>query len=224
MNRYDVELGLWLGGLVLCSPLIGLYYGGKWLYNHTPQKMKERRRKEALNKEIKAWEKKLGLVNRDEDICHYDPYFYKNEPNTREGYLEELKEKVRMGYVSPDIIMAIGRSKRMKNYEVVFLVRKSAYNQPEYACEFSSYFPFYHPSKINYSKMMCMFTHILDEDYDDEKEERRRKYFHTISAECGRYDEYFVIAVPGEYPEEEAANSERLQTFIEEFTKENKKE
>lgn len=34
---------LYIYGLIICSPFWGVYYGTKWIYNHTPQKVKEKK-------------------------------------------------------------------------------------------------------------------------------------------------------------------------------------
>ena len=42
IDKWDLFMCSLIGGLVICSPLIGVYYGVKWIINHTPSKIKNK--------------------------------------------------------------------------------------------------------------------------------------------------------------------------------------
>ncbi len=74
IDKWDLFMCSLIGGLVICNPLIGVYYGVKWIINHTPSKIKN---KEEQDLEIHKLEQKLGLIRRDNKALHYDPHYYK---------------------------------------------------------------------------------------------------------------------------------------------------
>ena len=96
----------------------------KWLIDQLPHRAKVRKRQ---NREIKALEEQLGLKKRDENAIWYDPYYCKHftngayerydddsffGPNSylakRQGYLEELREKVSKGWRDPEVVVSVG--------------------------------------------------------------------------------------------------------------------
>ncbi len=212
MDKDDWMFCALIGGVIVCSPLIGLYYTGKWLYNHTPQKIKERR---AINAEIKALEEKLGLYGRDEKALYYDDHYVNRGDNEREDYLKDLRKKVEEGYASPDLIIVIQHIYAelcipfLYNMEsnavckVLFMARKDIYNFPQ---------------DMVVDRALSYFGY-----FDD-------KWSRTIDAggrlmtlsECGHYKNYFLVHVPGMFRMNEVQHSERLQAFIEKFKRENK--
>ena len=42
IDKWDLFMCSLIGGLVICSPLIGVYYGVKWIIDHTPSKIKNK--------------------------------------------------------------------------------------------------------------------------------------------------------------------------------------
>ena len=43
IDKDDLYIYGLISGLIICSPFLGVYYGAKWIYNHTPQKAKEKK-------------------------------------------------------------------------------------------------------------------------------------------------------------------------------------
>ena len=59
IDKDDLYIYGFISGLIICSPLISVYYGTKWIYNHTPQKVKEKKERDLKIHEL---EEKLGLI------------------------------------------------------------------------------------------------------------------------------------------------------------------
>ena len=57
IDKDDLYIYGFISGLIICSPLISVYYGTKWIYNHTPQKVKEKKERDLKIHEL---EEKLG--------------------------------------------------------------------------------------------------------------------------------------------------------------------
>ncbi len=55
IDKDDLYIYGLISGLIICSPLISVYYGTKWIYNHTPQKVKEKER--TRSKKFMNWKK-----------------------------------------------------------------------------------------------------------------------------------------------------------------------
>lgn len=47
-----------IGGLIVCSPFIGIYEVGKWLYKHAPWELKKKR---SWTKKFINWRRSWGL-------------------------------------------------------------------------------------------------------------------------------------------------------------------
>ena len=111
IDKDDLCFGAIIGGLVICSPFIGLYHAGKWMYGMTPKEIKERKAKERkleeMNRGIHELEKRLGLGERADSYTNYDPLYIGNKQEGREGYWSDLKKKAASGYKSPDLIWMI---------------------------------------------------------------------------------------------------------------------
>ena len=107
IDKDDLYIYGFISGLIICSPLISVYYGTKWIYNHTPQKVKEKKERDLKIHEL---EEKLGLIGRDNKALYYDPHYYRNRNKNRNDYLVDLKKKVDCNYNSPDIITVIVES------------------------------------------------------------------------------------------------------------------
>ena len=60
IDKWDLFMCSLIGGLVICSPLIGVYYGVKWVINHTPSKIKKKKldlnKIKIKNAEVEAYE------------------------------------------------------------------------------------------------------------------------------------------------------------------------
>lgn len=209
-----------IGAVLVCTPFIGTYYGVKWIYNQTPW---SKRKKEELDWEIKELEKQLKLVGRDDSACNYDPYYYYKQNNTRKEYLECLRKKVAENYQSLDIILAIkemqdriGHSIRYRNsFQVLMLANRNIYEAPihSHACESiisllsqdaSAYFRNFH----NFRRR----AHNL------------KRRLRTLS-ECGRYEDYFVVTIPGKFEREKVGmKNEKIKLFVENFRKKYRKD
>ena len=47
IDKDDLYIYGLISGLIICSPFLGVYYGAKWIYNHNPQKVKEKKKRLA---------------------------------------------------------------------------------------------------------------------------------------------------------------------------------
>ena len=52
IDKDDLYIYGLISGLIICSPFLGVYYGAKWIYNHNPQKVKEKKIKTKINKKL----------------------------------------------------------------------------------------------------------------------------------------------------------------------------
>ena len=52
IDKDDLYIYGFISGLIICSPLISVYYGTKWIYNHTPQKVKEKKERDLKIHEL----------------------------------------------------------------------------------------------------------------------------------------------------------------------------
>lgn len=194
-----------IGGLVICSPLIGVYYGVKWIINHTPSKVKKKKEQDL---EIHKLEQKLGLIGRDNKALHYDPHYYKNRNENRNDYLVDLRRKVNDNYSSPDIITVINTFESFifdEDFEcnIIVMIHKDYYNiRTEKDCKFLERADFYFNLNVS--------SHVLDR-------------LSTLS-ECGRYSDYYVISVPRKFQRKEVMlETGEFAEFINDFKKINKK-
>lgn len=89
--------------------------------------------KERLDAEIKSYEEKLGLYDRDNTWTCID-YRYINNKGDRKSYLENLKDKVKNNWKNPDIVIAgyySGGDPRDIFYSIVLFFRSDKFNIPE---------------------------------------------------------------------------------------------
>ena len=135
IDKDDLYIYGLISGLIICSPFLGVYYGAKWIYSHTPQKVKEKKERDLKIHEL---EEKLGLIGRDNKALYYDPHYYRNRNENRNDYLVDLKRKVDCNYNSPDIITVIvestfGYSSFDEDSEcsTLIMVHEDYYNVPQ---------------------------------------------------------------------------------------------
>lgn len=89
--------------------------------------------KERLDAEIKSYEEKLGLYDRDNTWTCID-YRYINNKGDRKSYLENLKDKVKNNWKNPDIVIAgyySGGDPKDIFYSIVLFFRSDKFNIPE---------------------------------------------------------------------------------------------
>lgn len=200
-------------GAVVCSPFIGIYYGMKWIYQIPKQK--------RIRKEIKELESQLGLVGRLTRTFDYDPYYYKRN-SSRKEYLESLKKKVSENYQSPDIIFAIQETKTgmladLMEYsgkcQVLMLANKNFYDTPLLIAE-----TIMSPYLKNADEYFKYFYKLMEHAQGIEGRLR------TLS-ECGKYEDYFVVEIPGEFEYREVGmGNETIKQFVEDFKKKYRKQ
>ena len=90
-------------------------------------------KKEKLDAEIKSYEEKLGLYDRDNTWTCVD-YRYINNKGDRGNYLENLKDKVKNNWKNPDIVIAgyySGGDPRDIFYSIVLFFRSDKFDIPE---------------------------------------------------------------------------------------------
>lgn len=215
IDKDDLFIGAIGIGLILCSPFTLTFSAGKWIYRHTPWELKK---KKELDKEIHLLEEKLGLYGRNDKSLHYDPlYFRNNFLRNREDYCKDLKKKLEKGYVSPPIIIATTRESFPTNccislntiYDVVLLVHKDYYHIPKESERADTYFE---QGKSNAHEK-------------DPLPKPQHRYIHAETrAECGHYENYYTVEVPGWYEYHEIQSSRVIREFIENFKNKYKKE
>lgn len=218
--------------LIIYAPFACVYYGIKWLYCQLPwvaKKIREEKLKAAklkklketkiceMNEKIGRLEKKLGLYTRGQFAIHYDPAYYKNPErettndrflnmdykdtptiSERIAYLRDLSKKAACGYHGPDIVVAIKSEngvsyfREPKECVVSLFVYRERYTCPEGAKLVE---------KGAYPMLM------LGGNYGGE--------IRTL-AECGPYQDYFVVTVPGRFDYQTVVENkdERLRQFI----------
>ena len=130
---FDIDFYLFILASLICSPFFAICYAGYLIYCCMPWEISKRVK---CNREIRELEEKLGLTGRNCKTLYYDPYYYKNQVNDREDYLNDLKQKLIVGYKSPDIIIAAEKIQssfkwRPKHYHALLLFRKEYYNIPK---------------------------------------------------------------------------------------------
>ena len=52
IDKDDLYIYGLISGLIICSPFLGVYYGAKWIYNHNPQKVKEKKKRDLKIHEL----------------------------------------------------------------------------------------------------------------------------------------------------------------------------
>lgn len=286
LGMWVLCIGLVLGGIIV-APFYGVYLIGKGIWHYLPRNVSERKRQEQerqeqeeqrrkQDEEICLLEERLGLGKR-KDAAFYDPYYYKNPKwGKRNEYLEDLKRKAAVGYVSPDIIIAVEcydplyyeklyweqREKRivcgqpwngdwvdpMLDYDeveetdsfvdkkcyVTLLVRESRYDMPE-----NPLIRHRDAVKDEYIGLQALQSEARQYVYGIERymeffafhpsqmTEPHESYFRRLYTltECGRYEDYRVVQVPGEFQfsDVEVGTDERLNKFIADFKRRYKK-
>ena len=113
--------GFVIGGIVI-APFYGVYLIGKGAYYYLPssirkrkeqerQEQEEKEKKNRRDAEIRELEKRLGTNTENKFRIYFDKYYYKNpgDPKfrSRDEYLEDLRQKAAVNYVSPPIIVAV---------------------------------------------------------------------------------------------------------------------
>ena len=210
----DILIIVLIVGGIICTPFLAVYYGGKWLYNHTPWELKK---KKELDKEIHLQEEKLGLYGRNNKALHYDPYCYKNKDWCMEDYLNDLKKKVKKSY--PDIILAIEETKGGIAYyieysgkcQVLMLANKNIYEIPSHR-SITAFF-----DSSNAEMYFKVFHDFICSSCDLEGR------LYTLT-ECGDMKNYFVVKIPGGFEcKEVCMENEKIKLFVENFKKDYKK-
>ena len=203
IDKDDLYIYGLISGLIICSPFLGVYYGAKWIYNHNPQKVKEKKKRDLKIREL---EEKLGLIGRDNKALYYDPHYYRNRNENRNDYLVDLKRKVDCNYNSPDIITVIvestfGYSSFDEDSEcsTLIMVHEDYYNVPQ---------------KKNWRADIYFSFNVLSSTFN---------ILSTLS-ECGKYSNYYVISIPGKYQHKEViCGTGKFAKVINDFKKVNKK-
>ena len=172
---------------------------------------------------IKELEAILGLAGRDDSCCSYDPYYSpRYNPNifdfeipSRQEYLEGLKKKIKEDFKSPGIILATKEITYSLGYsgkcQVLMLVNKNIYKIPPYSQNADEYFKHF-------------YNEIRQENAD------RRRYIYRIYqekqgrlrtlSECGRYEDYFVVEIPGEFQCTDVSfKNKTIRKIVEHFKK-----
>lgn len=229
LTEYDFDIdgfdiSMYLLGLVMliCSPFIAIYYILKWTYACMPWEIARRIKR---NKEIHELEERLGLKGRNSRTRYYDAYYCKNQDSDRVDYLNNLRKKLVDGYKSPDIIIAAERienhsclSERFNaRYNALLLASKEYYNIPKDEIE-------------SLRKRRNIFLMCGREDYynnpklllnaDIYFEEKWHGEIKTFS-ECGNYQDYYCIQIPGEFAFREIKDgNSKIMQFVEQFKQE----
>lgn len=151
---------------------------------------------------IKELEAMLGLTGRDDSCCAYDPYYSPHySPNvfdfeipSRREYLEELKKKIKEDFQSPGIILATKEITYSLEYsgkcQVLMLVNKNIYKIPPYSQNADEYFKHF-------------YNEIRRENADRRDDicliyRKKQGRLRTLS-KCGKYEDYFVVEIPGAF-------------------------
>lgn len=199
---------------------VAMCHGIKCLHNKIYKQrrfVKERKtdvkdEREKLNLEIKELEKQLGLTGRLSGMLDYDPYYFKRNSNRTE-YLECLRKKVAESYRSPDLILAIQESSPDNSLvssdhhiKVLLLANRYLYENPTHTKE--SRLPLFSDNAKKYFEFTTNF-------FAHAKGIEGRLY--TLS-ECSRYEDYFVVIIPGNFRWNEVSMSNKtVKQFIDDF-------
>ena len=164
----------------------------------------------------------LGLTGRGDSCCSYDPYYcprynpdvfdFEMSSPSRQKYLEDLKRKIKEE--SPGIILATKEITYSLEYsgkcQVLMLVNKNIYKIPPYSQNADEYF------KHFYNEMRKKDT---DGDLIDFIYRKRQGRLRTLS-ECGRYEDYFVVEIPGEFKCTDVSfGNKTIRQIVEHFKK-----
>ena len=174
---------------------------------------------------IKELEAMLGLAGREDSNCSYDSYYsprynpdvfdFEMSRFSRQEYLENLKKKIKEDFQSPGIILATKEITYSLGYsgkcQVLMLVNKNIYKIPPYSQNADEYFKHF-------------YNEIRQENAD------RRHYIYRIYqkkqgrlrtlSECGRYEDYFVVEIPGAYDCTDVSfGNKAIRQIVEHFKK-----
>lgn len=243
IDACDLTMYAIVGALIVCSPFIGIYYGIKWLYEHTPCVQKK---KKIMDREIQQLEEKLGLHGRDDKALYYDPYYYKNKNRKRKDYLNDLKTKLEKDYKSPDIIIVIRNFDLFEeddiglfeeDCDVLIMVHKNFYDisklRSRERCITGKYDFFifdvmarswnrnYHNLEDCVYVLDCADKYFRPIELFGRGDGRIRYFSGRTLSECGRYEDYYIVHVPGKFQcDEVIAGSRRVDDFIDKFKQE----
>ena len=73
IDKDDLYIYGLISGLIICSPFLGVYYGAKWIYSHTPQKVKEKKQKIKIKNMEDIKMKEFKYVVTDNEGIHARP-------------------------------------------------------------------------------------------------------------------------------------------------------
>lgn len=172
---------------------------------------------------IKELEAMLGLTGRGDSCCSYDPYYcprynpdvFDFDIPSRQKYWEDLKKKIEEDFKSPGIILATKEITYSLEYsgkcQVLMLVNKNIYKVPPYSQNADEYF------KRFYSEIRR--KNADRRDYICLIYRKKQGRLRTLS-ECGRYEDYFVVEIPGEFKCTDVSfKNKTIRQIVEHFKK-----
>ena len=174
---------------------------------------------------IKELEAMLGLTGRGDSCCSYDPYYcprynpdvfdFEMSSPSRQKYWEDLKKKIEEDFKSPGIILATKEITYSLEYsgkcQVLMLVNKNIYKVPPYSQNADEYF------KRFYSEIRR--ENADRRDYICLIYRKKQGRLRTLS-ECGRYEDYFVVEIPGEFKCTDVSfKNKTIRQIVEHFKK-----
>lgn len=172
---------------------------------------------------IKELEAMLGLTGRGDSCCSYDPYYcprynpdvFDFDIPSRQKYWEDLKKKIEEDFKSPGIILATKEITYSLEYsgkcQVLMLVNKNIYKVPPYSQNADEYF------KRFYSEIRR--ENADRRDYICLIYRKKQGRLRTLS-ECGRYEDYFVVEIPGEFKCTDVSfKNKTIRQIVEHFKK-----
>lgn len=211
IDEGDLLMVALISGLIICSPFIAAYYGGKWVYNQSPWQRRKGRKTDA---EIHELEIRLEITGRNKTALNYDPYYCKKN-NNREEYLADLRKKVAENYQSPDLILV---TREFESHGVC---------APQLCSDDCLVLVLAH---IDYYQKPSATQHTFGFTIEPRADEYFNSFYQLINcmidtvgklttlSECGKYENYFVVKIPGKFKYDEVnLTNERIKTFIGEF-------
>lgn len=210
IDKDDLLITTLISGVIICSPLIAVYCIAEWIYNQTPW---QKKKKLKMNAEINELENRLGLIGRTEKALNYDPYFMKKN-SSREEYLNDLRKKVAQIYQSPSLILA---TEEFEAHGVC---------PPHYSGDCLALVLVH----IDYYKLPPDYLYCLGFVTESRANKYFDSFYHLIGcmidtigrlttlSECGRYEDYFVVKIPGKFKKHEVClTNKRIKQFVNEF-------
>lgn len=166
----------------------------------------------------------LGLTGRDDSCCSYDPYYsphynpdvfdFEMSSPGRQQYLEDLKKKIKED-CEPGIILATKEITYSLEYsgkcQVLMLVNKNIYKIPPHSQNADEYFKrFYNEIRRENADRRDYICLIY---------RKKQGRIRTLS-ECGRYEDYFVVEIPGEFKCTDVSfENKAIRQIVEHFKK-----